>query len=164
VLFFVKNIWPHLRAAGFSGRFVIAGSQMPDEIKTLASEEIVVRGYIPDLSDLFDSCRLSVAPLRYGAGMKGKVITSLSYGVPCVATSMAVEGSGLVAGKDILVEDDPKQMAELIRKAYDDKSLWEKLSGAGLNYCIENCSIEAVKKKLTSMLSAISEKSEIARH
>jgi O-antigen biosynthesis protein len=156
VLFFVKNVWPHLRATGFSGRFVIAGSQMPDEITALASDEIVVRGYIPDLSELFDSCRLSVVPLRYGAGMKGKVITSLSYGVPCVATSIGVEGTGLVAGKDILVEDDPKQMAELIQKAYDDKSLWEKLSGAGLKYCIENCSIESVKKKLAFMLLAIS--------
>ena len=155
VLFFVNKIWPRLLSLGFSGRFIIAGSDMPAEISALATDDIIVRGYVPDLSDLFGACRLSVVPLRYGAGMKGKVISSLSYGVPCIATSIATEGTGLIAGKEILVEDDPKKMAILIHQVYDDKSLWGKLSDTGLKFCIKNCSIEPVKKKLELMLSEL---------
>ncbi len=152
VLFFVRDVWPHIRASGFSGRFIIAGSQMPDEITALAADDIIVRGFVPDLSDLFSACRLSVAPLRYGAGMKGKVITSLSYGVPCVGTFMAFEGTHLVPGREILVEDDPKKMADLIAQVYHDKNLWEELSDAGLKYCINNCTLDIVRQKIASLL------------
>lgn len=155
VLFFVKEVWPILRASGFSGRFIIAGSDMPDKIKVLAANGIIIRGYVPDLSDLFGSCRFSVAPIRYGAGMKGKVISSLSHGLPCIATSIATEGTGLIDGESILVEDEPKKMAGLIQQVYNDKLLWERVSEAGLKYCIENCSMDAVKKKLDWMLSEI---------
>jgi O-antigen biosynthesis protein len=157
VQYFVNKVWPHLRANGFSGRFIIAGSDMPSSFSSLAAKDIIVRGYIPDLSDLFGKIRLSVAPLRYGAGMKGKVITSLAYGVPCIATSIAVEGTDLVPGKDIIVEDAPKEMARLIHKIYHDKSKWEKLSEAGLQYCIENCSMSIVRGKIESMLSELDE-------
>jgi O-antigen biosynthesis protein len=156
VMFFIKDIWPHLQALRFTGRFIIAGSNMPPKFSSFAAQSIIVRGYVSNLEDLFDRCRLSVAPLRYGAGMKGKIITSLSHGVPCVATSIGAEGSGLVSGKDIIVEDDPKQLARLIHQVYSDKLFWENLSAAGLDYCMVNCSIEAVTPKIESMLSELS--------
>jgi O-antigen biosynthesis protein len=157
VLFFVKKVWPYLRADGFPGRLIIVGSNMPSKVSSLAADDIMVRGFIPDISDLFGQCRLSVAPLRYGAGMKGKVITSLSYGVPCIATSIAAEGTDLVPGKDIVVEDDPKEMARLIHKIYNDKSKWENLSEAGLKYCIQYCSMGIVRGKIESMLSELTD-------
>lgn len=157
VLFFVKSIWPHLLSLGFPGHFIVAGSDMPAEIMALVSDKIIIRGYVADLSEFFDACRFSVAPLRYGAGMKGKVISSLSHGVPCITTSIATEGTGLVHGQNILVEDDPKKMARLIQRVYDDKALWEKLSEAGVNYCHNYCSLDSVKKKLNFMLSEITE-------
>jgi glycosyltransferase involved in cell wall biosynthesis len=156
VKYFLNHVWANLQSSHFPGRFIIAGSNMPVQFSSLGAKDVVVRGHVPDLDDLFDQCRLSVAPLRFGAGMKGKIITSLSYGVPCITTSIGVEGSGLVSGKDILVEDDPEKMAKLIQHVYHDKLSWQNLSAAGLEYCIQNCSMESVAAKIESMMLAIS--------
>ena len=155
VKYFIVEVWPILRNNGFSGKFVVAGSHMPDEIKALATEDVIIRGFVPDLSDLFGKCRLSVAPLRYGAGMKGKVITSLSYGIPCVATKIAVEGTGLVHGRNIMVSKNEKDMAQMIQDLYFDQKLWVKLSEAGLEYCREVVSVEAVKTKLNHITTEL---------
>jgi len=153
VNYFVSEVWPILRSAHFPGKLIIAGSDLPDDIEKLAANDVLIRGYVPHLEDLFGSCRVSVAPLRYGAGMKGKVISSLSYGVPCVATSIAAEGAGLVNGEHILVEDDPKKFAMAIMRIYGDELLWKRISEAGLSYFRENFSMGAVKQQINRLLS-----------
>jgi GT2 family glycosyltransferase len=155
VKYFVDEVWPILRRAGFSQRFVIVGSNVPDEIKALEADDIIVRGFVKDLSDIFGECLLSVAPLRYGAGMKGKVVTSLSYGVPCVATKIAAEGSGLVHQENILVAEDADEMAKMIQDVCSNRQLWEKISQSGLAYCENSFSIEATRKIIDRALSEI---------
>lgn len=131
VFWFVREVWPRIQAKGFPDRFVIVGSKMPGEILDLASEKIEIRGHVADLAGLFDGCRLSVAPLRYGGGIKGKIVTSLSYGVPVVASSVAAEGMGLRHEEDILIADDPDEMADRIVELYAAPDLWERLSSNG---------------------------------
>jgi glycosyltransferase involved in cell wall biosynthesis len=131
VLWFVRKVWPRIQARGFPDRFIIAGSNLPGEIAALASDKIEVRGHVADLASLFNACRLSIAPLRYGGGIKGKIVTSLSYGVPVVASSVAAEGMGLLHEENILVADDPDDMADQIVKLYADADLWLKLSSNG---------------------------------
>jgi glycosyltransferase involved in cell wall biosynthesis len=131
VLWFVREVWPILQAMGYSDSFTIAGSHVPPEINNLASDRIVIRGHVRDLPPLFWKHRLSVAPLRYGGGTKGKIVTSLSFGLPVVATSMAAEGMGLGPDDGILVADDPNRMAEQIVRLYNDSDLWRRLSSSG---------------------------------
>jgi glycosyltransferase involved in cell wall biosynthesis len=131
VLWFVRDVWPRVLAKGFADRFVIAGSRMPSEIAALASDRIEARGYVADLASLFDACRLSIAPLRYGGGSKGKIVSSLSYGVPVVATSIAVEGMGLRHEENVLVADSPDAIADTIVRLYADPDLWSRLSLGG---------------------------------
>lgn len=131
VQWFVREVWPILQSRGFPHRFIIAGANMPDEIAALASGRIEARGYVADLAPLFDSCRLSISPLRYGAGIKGKIVTSLSYGVPVVATSIAVEGTDLRHDESILVADTTEGMADQIMRLYADADLWRRLSVNG---------------------------------
>ncbi len=91
-----------------------------------------VTGFVPELGPLLDQVRLSVAPIRFGAGFKGKIATSLSHGLPCVATSMAVEGMGLAEGDGVLVADSPQAMADAIVRLHEDAGLWRELSLRGL--------------------------------
>ncbi|MEW6396759.1 MULTISPECIES: glycosyltransferase family 4 protein [unclassified Afipia] len=131
VLWFAREVWPHLLAKGFRERLVIVGSKIPSEISDLASDSIDVRGYVKDLQPLFAGCRLSIAPLRFGGGIKGKIVTSLSYGVPVVATKIAAEGMQLVHNENILIADSPIDMADQILAACSDPVLWQKLSSNG---------------------------------
>jgi glycosyltransferase involved in cell wall biosynthesis len=96
-----------------------------------ADPDIVVTDYVPDVAPYFNQCRMSIAPLRYGAGLKGKVITSLSYALPMVASPIACEGIGLEDGANVLIADEPAEFAEKVVRLHTDAALWNKLSDAG---------------------------------
>lgn len=155
VQWFVREVWPLLRAKGFVGSFVIAGSKMPESIARLASDSIEARGYVDALGPLYDACRLSVAPLRYGAGIKGKIVSSLSYGVPVVASSIAAEGTGLEHGDNILVADTPEAFADEIMRLSADDELWRCLSENGRRAFTEKFSLEAGAPKLLSVIDGL---------
>jgi GT2 family glycosyltransferase/glycosyltransferase involved in cell wall biosynthesis len=155
VLYFVREVWPILREQGYSDRFVIVGSNMPVEIKSLGTDHIIARGYVEDLAEAFVRTRISVAPLRFGAGLKGKIASSLGYGVPCVTTSIGVEGSGLLDRINILVGDTPQDLASLILCVYNDRQLWTELSQNGLSFFRDNCSLESFGAKFEQLMTAL---------
>ena len=156
VLYFIHEVWPLLLEAGYRDRFLIVGSNMPPEIESLGTDQIIAEGYVENLQDVFSTTRISIAPLRFGAGIKGKVATSLGYGVPCVATSIGVEGSGLVDNANVLVGDAPGEFASQILRVYHDSQLWTNLSQNGLLFFRENYSLEAIGAKFESLMSALS--------
>jgi glycosyltransferase involved in cell wall biosynthesis len=153
--YFVREVWPILREQGYGDRFVIVGSNMPINIKSLGKDHIIARGYVEDLAEAFVTARVSVAPLRFGAGLKGKIASSLGYGVPCVTTSIGVEGSGLLDGVNILVRDTPQDVASHILHVYNDRQLWTELSQNGLRFFRDNYSIESIKAKFEQLMTAL---------
>lgn len=155
VQYFLNNIWSLVKQKLPDCRFVIAGSNMPDNIKALASEDIVVKGFVPDLSTLFETVRLSIVPLRYGAGMKGKIVSSLSFGVPVIATSVAVEGMNLKSGYDIAVADTPEAIADELYRVYTAVEAWESLSNRGLARAREQFSFEAVAPQILKTINNV---------
>ena len=82
-------------------------------------------GYVPDPSIYFHRCRVFVAPLRFGAGMKGKIGHSMSFGLPVVTTSIGAEGMDLVDRKHALIADSPEDFARAVVELYGDERLWE---------------------------------------
>lgn len=155
VLFFAKEIWPLIAKTIPEARFVIAGADATKEIRQLESNNIVVKGFIDDLADLFATAKLSVAPLRFGAGIKGKVLASLGYGVPCVATTIACEGIGLTDGKDILVADTPEESANAVIRLYTSADLWKTLSIDGQNWIRQNYSRPVVAARLLDVFKEL---------
>jgi len=148
VLFFVQEIFPLVSSRLREARFYIIGGKPPPEIASLASESIVVAGLQRDVAPFFDSVRLSVAPLRFGAGVKGKINQSLAFGVPVVATSQAVEGMGLLDREDVLVADEPEAFAQAMIELYESEQLWRRLSQNGIRKTRELYSTDAARKKL----------------
>jgi glycosyltransferase involved in cell wall biosynthesis len=154
MLWFVREVWPLIKAKGFD-RFIIAGARVPREIARLASDQIEVRGYVEDLERLFATCRLSIAPLRYGAGVKGKIVSSLSFGVPVVASSMAAEGMGLRHQEDVLISDSQEAMAEQIVGLYNDAGLWRRLSSGGYPAFQDRFSLASGGPKVISIVDGL---------
>ena len=152
VIYFVRSIWPLVRARLPGVRFYVLGSKIPQEILSIENDDVIVVGYVEDLSSYLDRCRISVVPLRYGAGMKGKIGTSMSYGVPCVGSPIAVEGLGLNDGEHILVGEEPADFAEKVVRLYSDENLWNQLSANGLSFVEKNWSIEAGERRLLEFL------------
>ena len=162
ILYFIHEIWPFVRRYSSDVNLLILGSNPPETIYQAAhdDERIKVIGYVQDLGDYFNTCRISVAPLRIGAGIKGKIVTSAVYGVPCVATGLAVEGMGLTEGKEILVADEPHLFAEEILRLYSDEKLWNDISENALEFMNIHFSYEAGKKRLKRFFSALMENTQ----
>jgi GT2 family glycosyltransferase/glycosyltransferase involved in cell wall biosynthesis len=155
VNFFVGEVMPILRQLVPGIGLRIAGSHMPDSFHDLAAADVVLDGFIPDLDSYFADVRLMVAPLRYGAGVKGKVLDSLARGLPCVATSVAAEGMGLADGVEIAIADSPRAIAEAIAWLYQDEDAWTRLQQGGLGYIERNCSEAAITALFGQMFARL---------
>ncbi len=117
--------------------FLLAGSFMPAELMQAAAQArgpVEVLGQIPVLADLWGRALISAAPLRFGAGIKGKVLDSLAAGIPCLCTVIAAEGLGLPAGLAGLVQDDAAAMARAIVGLHRDPAEVDRLGAEGRAY------------------------------
>ena len=111
-MFFVREIFPLVREQLPGVRFYIIGDKAPPAVTTLANEHVIVTGLQRDVRPYFESVKLSVAPLRWGAGVKGKVNQSMGFGVPVVGTSVAVEGMDLRTTRRFLSRTPRKILRE----------------------------------------------------
>lgn len=126
----------------------IIGSNMPESIALLGNKNIRPLGYVEDLADIYDQARVFVAPLRYGAGLKGKVGQSMSHGVPVVGTSIAFEGFGLTDRKQGLISDTPEGLAAAVVELYSNADLWQSISQNGQRLIESRFSNDSVKETL----------------
>ena len=135
IRWFVEAVWPQVIAQVPQARLYVVGSHVTPEVRALGEAPgVQVVGYVEDLDAFLDRRRVSVAPLRYGAGAKGKVAGSLARGLPTVCTPIAAEGMGLEPGVDVLVAENPDELAAQVLRVLGDDAEWQRLSRAGLAY------------------------------
>jgi GT2 family glycosyltransferase/glycosyltransferase involved in cell wall biosynthesis len=134
----------------------LVGADAPPEVLALGElPGVRLHGYVPDLVPLLEATRVGVAPLRYGAGVKGKVNQSLAHGQPMVATPCAVEGMHLVHGEDVLVANDTGAIADAVVRLYQDQALWNRLAAGGLENTRRHFSPGAARATLRTLLDAL---------
>jgi glycosyltransferase involved in cell wall biosynthesis len=152
---FVGSVWPLIRQELPDVRFHLIGSKAPEQVRALAGNGVVFQGYVEDLEPWLDGCRLAVAPLRYGAGIKGKVNISMSRGQPVVATPAAVEGMFARSGHDVLVADSAADFAAAVVRLYRDEDLWNRISAGGLDNVRKYFSVDTARLGLQELLKAL---------
>jgi len=132
LLWFIENVFPKVLSKNSGCKLHIIGSNPPDEITRLASDSIKIAGFVSnaELEKYYQSCKLSVIPLRYGAGVKGKLIETMYYQLPSVITPTAAEGIPEIADH-VLVTDDVEEFAGYIHLLYTNEKKWQEYSLKG---------------------------------
>jgi glycosyltransferase involved in cell wall biosynthesis len=153
VCYFVKEIFPLIRQDIPGVVFYMVGSHITETVQSLASRDVVAVGYVPDLTPYLDLCRVFVAPLRYGAGIKGKIAHSMSLGLPVVTTPIGAEGMNLIEGKHVLIADTPATFAKAVVRLYTDDLLWEEMSLNALAHIQTNFSKAVVQTKIAQIFA-----------
>jgi glycosyltransferase involved in cell wall biosynthesis len=149
--FLVEEIVPRLREQLPGVPVYIVGSSAPRVVQDLAGPGVEFVGFVPDLAPWLERCRVSVSPLRYGAGVKGKVNQAMAHGLPVVATRMSIEGMHVVDGEEALVADDPEAFARAVVRLYRDEALWTRISKGGLDNIRRHFSTEVAKRALQAL-------------
>ncbi len=129
VIWLCNSIMPRVWEQIPEVKVTLLGSNPPEQVNKLeALGQVTVTGYVKDVSPYFLSHRIFVAPLRYGAGMKGKIGQSLEYGLPVISTSIGVEGMGLTLEENVLLANTEEEFARQITRLYRDANLWKRLA------------------------------------
>lgn len=119
----------------------ILGSNAPKEVLALANEHLIIEGFVTDeqLEWFYRNCRISLVPLRYGAGIKGKVVEAMRFGTPVVTTTTGAEG--IPNAEDaMLIEDDAHALAERLAKLYENEDALVAMSRNCIGYIQDNYS------------------------
>jgi len=157
VLYFCEEIFPQVQAQLPQVKVYIVGNAPPPEVIALANDSILVDGYVPDLVPYLESAMVSIAPLRYGSGMKGKIAEAMSYGLPVVTTTIGAEGMHLQDGFDVLIADNAHEFADKIIQLHHDVRLWEAISREGRAHVQQKWSPDAVDADLVRSMESLME-------
>jgi len=154
ILWFHKEIFPIIKKSFPQITVTILGSDAPQEILDLNSLDFSVLGFVEekDLPKYFNSAKIFIAPLRYGAGFKGKIARAMAFGLPVITTGIGAEGIDLVDGENAILANNPEEFARKVIELYRNSGLWNKISENSINHVIKNYSVENAKEKLSQII------------
>ena len=155
VIFFAGEILPLLKKEIPDIKLYVVGGNPDRKLKEIESPNIILTGFVKDLLPYFEKCRVYCAPLRYGAGVKGKVIEAMSFGLPIVTTPVGAEGLGVSNDDHMLVADNAEGLADCVMKLYNDALLWDRISGQSKIYVEQYFSQEAYREKIKVLMERI---------
>ena len=152
--YLIREVMPLVWAVRADVKVTIVGSHAPREVEALATSRVDVRGWVAELEPLLDTARVLVAPVRFGAGMKGKVTQGLAAGLPIVTTPVGAEGLDASDGEQMLIGDTAEALAERILRVVEDDALWRSLSEQGQELITAKCSREVLDERLRETLAS----------
>ena len=153
VSWFANEILPRIERAVPDTRFWVVGRNPQASLRALARPpHVTVTGEVPDVYDWLCKAQIAVAPLRIGAGMQNKIIQAMACELPVVATRVANEGIGGRPDEEILLRDDPAEMAATIVELLRDETARERLGAAARRFVQEDWTWEAHFEKLERIL------------
>lgn len=144
IMWFINEIMPNIINLNKNIKLYVAGSYPPQELIDSANKNIIVKGFVSDaeLDDLYNSVKMVVAPLRFGAGIKGKVVEAMSKGVPVYTTICGAEG---IDCESLIVDDTFNDLVDI----YLDNEKLNELSNNLISYVKDNYSEESAKERFS---------------
>ena len=155
MIYFCREMLPLLRQIIPQFRLRIVGNAPTDEVKALAADDVEVVGFVPETTSFLLSSDISIAPLRYGGGIKGKIGEAMAHGLPVVSTSIGSEGFGFRIGKDILVSDTPQTFVDAIATLWQDRNRYETVRRNGWKFINDRYSEQAVERLIAPIFESL---------
>ena len=162
VMFFCEEVLPRIDAELLEEHpLLIVGNHPPAKILRYAKTSPFVRvvGWVPSVVPYLQSARMSIVPMRYGAGTKRKLVQALMAGTPTVSTSMGIEGLGVVPDEHILLADDAETFAAATERLLRDRKLWTGLADRGIEQVIKLHGRDVARTRLRHALGSVMEPS-----
>ena len=153
VIYFVDEILPKIVKAFPNVKFVIAGQRPIEKVKALDNgKNVFVTGFIPDLSDTYNSASVVVAPLRFGAGTQNKVLEAMSMGIPVVCSNIGFKGLGIKDGEGAFMRLGANEFADQVIKLLSDEELRKATGKKGIEVIEKSFTWETISEKLAAFL------------
>lgn len=153
VRWLLQDILPGIHATRPDIRVHLVGTGLSAVVPDPLPPGVACHDHVPDLGPLLDAVRIGIAPLRFGAGVKGKVSQCLALGVPVVATPCAAEGLRLEHGVNALIAEDARSFAAQIVRLHDDRALWDTLSRNGREVIAAHFSPSTLRPTIAASLA-----------
>lgn len=155
VEFFIEQVMPLLRQKSHPIKVFIYGSHMPISFHKYACNDVIIKGYVKSLDDVYLKHRVFVAPLFFGAGVKGKVLAAAAYGMPCVLSPIAIEATGLVHNVSALVAKLPPDWADYVARLYTSEQEWSFIAKNQQMMVKDNYSFDKSKIMMKDILQSV---------
>jgi glycosyltransferase involved in cell wall biosynthesis len=150
----VHSVMPRVWKRNAEASCLIVGADMPPRLAaTMSDPRVQLLGHVDDLSQVYGQVRLAIAPMRSGAGIKGKVIEAFAAGLPCVMTPVAAEGLPLPNALNELIAGDAEGLAALICRLHEDADYSARLGQAGIGMVCRHFSDAHVRSALATAIA-----------
>jgi GT2 family glycosyltransferase/SAM-dependent methyltransferase/glycosyltransferase involved in cell wall biosynthesis len=157
VIRLVKDVMPLVWRKLGAVAVTIVGGSAPPEVEALRSAQVDVAGWLPEVDSSLDTARVMLAPITWGAGLKGKVTQSLAAGLPVVTTTLGAEGLDATDGCEMLIADDDEELAQRVIRLLTDDELWTSVAAAGKQLAERLCSPTVMVRQLEDLLRSAPE-------
>lgn len=155
VAYFVKDILPKIHEKFPETKFIIAGQRPVKKVMELASDRVIITGFVKDLAAVYNSASIVVAPLRFGAGTQNKVLEAMAMGVPVVCSNIGFKGLGITSGEGAIMQTDPHAFAHSVNELLDSQVQREETGNKGLSVIRQRFGWDAIAKQLEQYFSEI---------
>jgi glycosyltransferase involved in cell wall biosynthesis len=154
ITWFIDHVMPLVVESEPTFELHVVGECPPDSLMTRQAQNVMIHGWIPELTQKLRGMRLSVAPLRFGAGVKGKISQALSLGLPVVTTPIGAEGMNLQSGRNAMVCEEPRDFAAAVVRLLRDDDLWRLLSLNGITTAQCDYGLDTAREQIRKALAS----------
>lgn len=158
---FLEDIYPIIQNEIGNVPLSIIGSPQPAYLEDSSRPEVKTTGWVPNISPYYSRAKVAIAPLRFGAGVKGKVGEAWKAGVPVVLTSIAAEGMHVISGQNALIADSEKAFAESVILLLQNDLVWQQLSREGKTHVNKHFGEDTFNSSMDNVLSRINNRSQV---
>jgi GT2 family glycosyltransferase len=153
LLWFFVNVLPLIEKHIPDITVYVVGELGAPSLSTAKKENINFLGKIKDLNDIYNQCKVFIAPTRFAAGIPHKVHEAAANGIPCVTTELLAKQLNWTGGEELLIGNSPDEFSSQCLRLYSDQKLWEDIRQRGLSVSANDCSETNFQKQLKSILN-----------